>query len=84
MAPASSPNDPVFFLHHCNVDRIWEAWMKINGRNYLPDGTADPTILLGHRIDDPLVAPFSDGVTPDTPRKLLDVANVYTYDTLPA
>ena len=23
MGPGTSPNDPVFFLHHCNVDRIW-------------------------------------------------------------
>ena len=22
---ASSPNDPAFFLNHCNVDRIWAA-----------------------------------------------------------
>ncbi len=84
MGPASSPNDPVFFLHHCNVDRIWEAWMRINGRNYLPDGSADPSAYLGHRIDDPLAAPFSDGVTPDTPRKVLDVSNIYSYDSLPA
>jgi tyrosinase len=84
MSPASSPNDPVFFLHHCNVDRIWEAWMKINGHTYVPDALADPAELLGHRIDDPLVAPFSDGVTPDTPGKVLNVSNIYKYDTLPA
>lgn len=27
MLPSSSPNDPVFYLNHCNVDRIWEAWL---------------------------------------------------------
>ena len=26
MRPGTSPNDPVFFLHHCNVDRIWALW----------------------------------------------------------
>lgn len=26
MRQATSPNDPVFFLHHCNVDRIWAGW----------------------------------------------------------
>ncbi|MFJ8719354.1 tyrosinase family protein [Streptomyces violaceus] len=36
MAPASSPNDPVFFLHHANVDRLWESWMDRHGRNYVP------------------------------------------------
>jgi tyrosinase len=23
MSPSTSPNDPVFYLNHCNVDRIW-------------------------------------------------------------
>src|SRR5207244_1317564 len=32
MAPSTSPNDPVFYLNHCNVDRIWEAWMTRHGR----------------------------------------------------
>ena len=31
MAPATSPNDPVFYLNHCNVDRIWEAWLVNQG-----------------------------------------------------
>jgi tyrosinase len=79
MGPASSPNDPVFFLHHCNVDRLWERWMNINGRNYLPDMSA-PATLLGHRIDDPLVSPF--GLS-GTPRNQLDVSAQYTYDLLP-
>jgi len=26
-----SPNDPVFYLNHCNVDRIWEAWLVNQG-----------------------------------------------------
>lgn len=28
MEPGTSPNDPVFFLHHCNVDRIWAWWER--------------------------------------------------------
>jgi tyrosinase len=26
MADATSPNDPVFFLHHCYLDLLWERW----------------------------------------------------------
>jgi hypothetical protein len=26
MGFASSPNDPVFFLHHCYLDLLWERW----------------------------------------------------------
>lgn len=35
MGPVTSPNDPVFFLHHCNVDRIWALWQfRHPGQNY--------------------------------------------------
>ncbi|KAL0930091.1 uncharacterized protein CTRU02_214911 [Colletotrichum truncatum] len=30
MGPATSPNEPLFFLHHGNVDRAWAKWQ---GRN---------------------------------------------------
>lgn len=34
-----SPVDPVFFMHHCNVDRLWDIWTRrqeLNGRPHLP------------------------------------------------
>ncbi|MET9734776.1 tyrosinase family protein [Streptomyces sp. NPDC006458] len=79
MAPASSPNDPVFYLHHANVDRLWEGWMNRNGRNYLPS-MAESADLLGHRIDDPLISPLGAGATP---RTTLDNTALSTYDLVP-
>jgi tyrosinase len=79
MAPAHSPNDPVFFLHHCNIDRIWEGWMRDHGRVYLPDMTASKE-FKGHRIDDPIVSPLGPGATP---RSLLDQTQDVTYHALP-
>ncbi len=79
MTPASSPNDPVFFLHHCNVDRIWEGWMQRHGRVYLPGMDASPD-LLGHRIGDPIVSPLGAAATPGS---TLDPAGLFAYDTLP-
>ncbi|MEV0177441.1 tyrosinase family protein [Streptomyces sp. NPDC050803] len=79
MGLASSPNDPVFYLHHCNVDRIWEGWMERHGRTYLPDMTA-PATLKGHRIDDAIVSPLGGSATP---RTVLDASSVYSYDALP-
>jgi len=78
MSPASSPNDPVFFLNHCNVDRIWEAWMQKHGRIYLPDAKA-PAKLKGHRINDKLASFISP---PTTPADVLDVSAQYVYDSL--
>jgi tyrosinase len=36
MTENTSPNDPVFFLHHANIDRIWAQWERIHGSTYLP------------------------------------------------
>ena len=79
MGASTSPNDPVFYLNHANVDRLWEAWMVKHGRTYLPLQTA-PAALNGHRIDDAILSPLG-GAT--TPRSVLDVSALYAYDNLP-
>ena len=79
MLPSSSPNDPVFYLNHCNEDRIWAAWQAtFPGSPYLPDQTA-PADLLGHRIDDDM---YSLLTSPVTPRQMLVPSDFYTYDDL--
>jgi tyrosinase len=30
--------DPIFWLHHANIDRLWEVWIKLYGADALPDG----------------------------------------------
>lgn len=80
MTPSTSPNDPVFYLNHCNVDRQWESWLSSNGRSYVPDMTAGPD-LKGHRINDPIASPLSSSTA--TPGSVLDVSAHYTYDALP-
>jgi len=79
MSPGTSPNDPVFFLNHCNVDRIWESWLSQNGRTYVPGNSAG-AFLKGHRIDDPIASPLGGTMTP---RQVLDVSATYVYDVLP-
>jgi tyrosinase len=39
MADATSPNDPIFFLHHCYLDMLWEQWRRQHPTSapYLPD-----------------------------------------------
>ncbi|MBO1414326.1 tyrosinase family protein [Streptomyces sp. FH025] len=80
MAPSTSPNDPVFFLHHCNVDRIWEGWMNRFGRLYAPDMTFPAATYKGERIGDSIVSPLGPTTTPAS---VLDISAVYSYDVLP-
>lgn len=73
MLPGTSPNDPVFFLHHCNVDRIWAQWQaKYPNKPYLPESGGPP----GHNLTDPMY-PW-DGVettTVVTPEAMLDLGD---------
>jgi tyrosinase len=79
MSLSSSPNDPTFFLHHCNVDRIWAAWQERHqDASYLPDMSAAETLQF-HRIDDALYSIFEDNVTP---RDMVDYKRYYEYDTI--
>ncbi|MFJ6385787.1 tyrosinase family protein [Kitasatospora sp. NPDC092039] len=80
MGPSTSPNDPLFYLHHCNVDRIWAGWLNRYGPLYAPDMTAPANVYQGERIDDPIASPLGPAATP---RSVLDVSAIYGYDTLP-
>ncbi|RYZ54346.1 MAG: tyrosinase family protein, partial [Proteobacteria bacterium] len=34
--PFDSPQDPIFWLHHCNIDRIWASWQQRHPDKVLP------------------------------------------------
>jgi tyrosinase len=76
---ATSPNDPVFYLHHCNVDRIWSAWQsRWPESQYVPAADA-PEELAFHRLNDALYTFFDERVSP---ADMLRHDTLYTYDTL--
>lgn len=56
----TSPNDPLFWLHHCNVDRIWAAWEARQGLRYAPTSGGPP----GHNLNDAMTHLQSTGVRP--------------------
>lgn len=33
MATFMSPLDPIFWLHHCNIDRLWDRWNNLGHAN---------------------------------------------------
>lgn len=80
MLLSTSPNDPVFYLNHRNVDRIWERWMQPSPQGhehvYVPPQSA-PASLSGHRINNELLFPLAPSATP---ADMLDVAEFYPYD----
>ena len=80
MGPGTSPNDPAFYLNHCNVDRIWEAWMGNHGRLYEP-AQDRPGAPAGHRLNDTIPSLITTATT--TPSQMLDLGTLYTYDALP-
>lgn len=41
---ARSAFDPIFWSHHCMIDRIWYLWQLKNGINNIPDDYKDRTL----------------------------------------
>lgn len=64
-----SPRDPIFWLHHCNVDRLWTLWNRNGGVN------SDEALWLDMRLDGMFVV--GDG----SPWRL-GVRDVLVTDTL--
>lgn len=70
-SPATAPKDPLFFLLHCNVDRLWAKWQRQNARfdpgvassydSNLPGGNA-----VGHNLNDTMW-PWNGVTTPPRP-----------------
>jgi tyrosinase len=76
-AANSSPNDPVFLLHHANIDRLWNIWMHRHGRHYQPVSGGP----IGHNLDDHMW-PYDHIGLMVTPGDVLDsTALGYRYDT---
>jgi hypothetical protein len=71
MLTDSSPNDPVFWLVHANLDRIWAKWQASNTDDYPSSGAPS-----GENLDDQMDF-FSV-----TPKDVLNHSSLgYTYDT---
>lgn len=78
MANNTSPNDPVFWLHHANVDRVWESWLRRHGPRYAPRSG----FRRGQNLNDAM-SPFATFDPGATPAAQLDLRRLgYRYDRL--
>jgi hypothetical protein len=88
--PGLAGLDPVFFLHHGNIDRMWAAWNKYGNQN-----TSNPDWLAGPiaQGNPQFAMPMDSNGTPwyYTPKEVEDLASLtyyngeqylYTYDDL--
>ncbi|HEY5835708.1 tyrosinase family protein [Streptomyces sp.] len=78
MIGGSSPNDPVFWLHHAFIDLVWVRWQRLHpASGYLPDralGRRDPEHGRVISADEPM-PPW------DTrPSEMFDHRPFYTYE----
>jgi tyrosinase len=68
----TAAKDPLFFLLHCNVDRLWAKWQKLNNRfdpqvaAAYDSGPSPGSLLAGHNLRDSLW-PWNGIVTPPRP-----------------
>lgn len=78
----TSPNDPVFFLHHANIDRLWAEWQNEHGITSYEPNRCDQTLPeVGCRANtrtDRMHPPFEA-----TPGDVADIGTLgYRYDTI--
>ncbi|MFG3509218.1 tyrosinase family protein [Streptomyces sp. NPDC047821] len=73
MGTGASPNDPVFWLHHAFIDKLWADWQARHPRSgYLPTAGTPNVVDLNDTM-----RPWNDV----TPADMLDHTRHYTYDT---
>ena len=77
MTTGGSPFDPLFWMHHCNIDRVWDMWLNLAGGRLSPSDSAF--------LDQPYT--FADETGMPTTVKVRDIllSRVlgYRYDDVP-
>lgn len=83
MAEASSSNDPIFFLHHCHLDLLWERWKHqhpntpgFSPRDDAPNGVTGSTLIF-HPDNEP--APWAQTYTVEQTFFTVDLDYRYDY-----
>jgi hypothetical protein len=84
----TAATDPIFWLHHCNIDRLWAEWEQANAKTALPpppEEGQDPTLTAEFWQNFELTQFYDTKGKIVKPRvgDLLSVFQLgYTYDSL--
>ncbi|PVU89459.1 hypothetical protein BB561_005348 [Smittium simulii] len=79
LSSMNSPADPIFFLNHANVDRLWWKWQNLGSKNLMAYSGSNPQKRAASLND----------LIPEYPLKVNDVMKLgygdmcYRYDDLP-
>lgn len=76
MPQSNSPRDPIFMMHHGNIDRIWASWNSRGHKN-----TTEP-LWLNMSFTDNYIKPDGTFYTKKVSDLLTTKALGYTYDDL--
>jgi tyrosinase len=67
MGTREAPNDPAFWLHHCNVDRLWWLWQSQRGTDSYQPRTGTTFGVIDNAET---MRPFPSGRTPSAVRDI--------------
>ncbi len=76
--PRTAALDPIFWLHHANIDRLWQVWLNL-GRRYNPTESAWQDLKFYFHDQNRKVVSLTSLQVEDT-RKVL---SGYTYQGVP-
>ena len=79
-------NDPIFFLHHCNIDRLYEEWLDQYSDDSFPSyqpSSFSHDVGPGHNIDEYLVPIFPLMTNRDMHRRATSLGYTYTETQQP-
>lgn len=79
--PGLAALDPIFYLHHANIDRMWAVWNQNNSNSTDPNWLNGPAAAGGQQFVMPTPGGGSSVYTPQQMNSLSQ--QNYTYDTLP-
>jgi tyrosinase len=80
MTTMQSSMDPIFWLHHANIDRLWNAWLAAGGGRAMPPRTSSYwSGIFTYATSTPMSLPRVNTYSSQT-----DLGYVYQNETMPS